>query len=331
MANIHEVVAEHFREPTYYAHLEPRIPTLEKPVIICVDVVGARITKDQNPHLPCRPREIATELVESVRAGATIGHLHVRDENCVALEDPEKNHQVWDMVFSEVEDVVTSNHIMYDRTARGMDMFRGYIDPLTNAGTRDLQVAAVPTTDFSEPRGRLVYTLNDEELVELIDYLEQRGVKPEIQMYAPSSVERIKHSLLDRKEAIKRPIWINAHLGKHHSVPVSYDPWSYIQVITWYQSVRAELAGEDVVLGVYVGGRNWLPLTVLAIMMGADVIRVGMEDSLYTYPHKDELISSNRSVVKKVVRIAKELGRPIASVNDTRSILGITAPEMATV
>ncbi|MEW6601199.1 MAG: 3-keto-5-aminohexanoate cleavage protein, partial [Nitrospirota bacterium] len=313
----------HFSEPTFLAHLEPRITTLEKPLVIGVDVVGARITRPQNPHIPITPEEIAREVVESVHAGATIAHVHVRDKQGFATEEPALNKQVWDIVFNEVgDDIVTSNHIMYDRTVRGLAMFKGYIDPLVEWNPKYLQAAAVVTSDFSEMRGPLAYNISDEELTQLVTYLEERGVKPELQMYAHGSLARIEHALLHGTSMIRRPIWINMHLGKHHSPPVSIDPLSYIEVINWYTYVKAALTKEDVVLGIYVGGRNWLPLTVLAVMMGADVVRVGMEDCLYMYPHKDDLIASNRSTVEKIVAVAEHLGRPVANRAQTRKILG---------
>lgn len=321
---IKEVVSAHFGEPTFFAHLEPKITTLSKPLIIGVDVVGARILRSQNPHIPLTTSEIAKECIESVKAGATIPHIHVRDSKGHATEDPAMNKEVWDKVFDAVgDDIVTSNHIMENRMARGMDMFKGYIDPLVNWNRKYLQVAATVTTDFSEPKGPLAYLLTDAELTELVDYLETRGVKPELQMYGPGSLERIKHALLAKPGQIKRPLWINMHLGKHHSPPLSQDPWSFLQLISWYHHVKAELAHEDVVLGIYVGGRNWLPMTVLAVMLGADVIRVGMEDSLYMYPHKDEIISSNAETVRKIKAICEELGRPVATQAQTRQILGL--------
>ncbi len=325
--NAKEVVSKHFSEPTFLAHLEPRIPTMDKPLIIGVDVVGARILRSQNPSIPLTTKEIADEVIDSVEAGATIPHIHVRDEKGFATEDPAMNREVWDRVFDAVgDDIVTSNHIMHNRLARGLDMFKGYIDPLVEWNPRYLQVAATVTTDFSEPKGPLAYILTDEDLSDLVAYLEARGVKPELQMYAHGSLERIKHALLSKPNRVKRPVWINLHLGKHHSPPLSQDPWSYLQVISWFHHVKAELANEDVVLGVYVGGRNWLPMTVLAAMMGADVVRVGMEDCLYMYPHRDEVIASNADTVRKIKAICEELGRPVATREETRRILGLDTP-----
>jgi 3-keto-5-aminohexanoate cleavage enzyme len=58
----------------------------------------------------------------------------------------------------------------------------------------------------------------------------------------------------------------------------------------------------------------------LAIMMGGHV-RVGMEDNIYL--EKGVLAKSNAELVAKIARIAKELGRRIATPDETREILGL--------
>ena len=68
-------------------------------------------------------------------------------------------------------------------------------------------------------------------------------------------------------------------------------------------------------------GRNWLPTLVEGILNGGGHIRAGMEDSIYMYPHKDDLIKNSVEVVTKVRRIAEELGREIATPNEARKIL----------
>jgi len=74
---------------------------------------------------------------------------------------------------------------------------------------------------------------------------------------------------------------------------------------------------------VCAGGRNWLPFTTLAIMLGFDMVRVGMEDSVYMYPHKDQKIQTTAEAVKVVADIARSLGREIATPDEAREILGI--------
>jgi 3-keto-5-aminohexanoate cleavage enzyme len=58
-------------------------------------------------------------------------------------------------------------------------------------------------------------------------------------------------------------------------------------------------------------------------MMGVDSVRVGMEDHIWMYPHKNELIKSNADETRKIATIARELGREIATPGQARQILGI--------
>ncbi len=59
------------------------------------------------------------------------------------------------------------------------------------------------------------------------------------------------------------------------------------------------------------------------MLMGVDCVRVGMEDHLWMYPHKDEKIKRSADETKKIATIARELGRDIATPNVARKILGI--------
>ena len=54
--------------------------------------------------------------------------------------------------------------------------------------------------------------------------------------------------------------------------------------------------------------------------MGGNV-RVGFEDNLYL--SRGVLAPSNGALVEKVVRLANELGRPIANSDEAREILGL--------
>ena len=84
------------------------------------------------------------------------------------------------------------------------------------------------------------------------------------------------------------------------------------------------------VTGVCAGGRNWLPFTTLAIMLGFDMVRVGMEDSVYLYPHREDKIKTSADVVRKVVNIANELGRELATPAVARQIMGLRIPSRTT-
>ena len=66
-----------------------------------------------------------------------------------------------------------------------------------------------------------------------------------------------------------------------------------------------------------------MPIAFTAIMAGVDIVRVGIEDIYWMYPHRDEVVRSNAEALEKVTTFAKLLGREIASVPKAREILDI--------
>ena len=68
-------------------------------------------------------------------------------------------------------------------------------------------------------------------------------------------------------------------------------------------------------------GPHQLPMTTLAILLGGHV-RVGLEDNVYY--KRGELAKSNAQLVARVVRLAHELGREVATPAQARAMLGIS-------
>jgi 3-keto-5-aminohexanoate cleavage enzyme len=104
-----------------------------------------------------------------------------------------------------------------------------------------------------------------------------------------------------------------------HNTGETYpDPWGLLYVLG-----MMKMMPEETVVGISAGGRNWLALSTFAILIGVDFVRVGMEDHLWMYPHKDEKIEHCADETRKIVTIARELGREIASRQEARRILGM--------
>ena len=71
---------------------------------------------------------------------------------------------------------------------------------------------------------------------------------------------------------------------------------------------------------LFRSGRFELPLAIHAMLMGGNV-RVGLEDNIYY--EKGKLASSNAQLISRIARIAKELGRDIASPEEARKQLNL--------
>ncbi|MFQ5711249.1 MAG: 3-keto-5-aminohexanoate cleavage protein [Candidatus Geothermarchaeales archaeon] len=289
---------------------------MDRKLIINIAPVGNLIVREQNPHIPYSPEEIAKEVIECYREGASIFHIHTRDERGFPDENPQTKKKVMDLIFDECPDMISSLHVIHDRTLDGLDQFKPLIDALHGFGQKYIRLAVTVLDSYTIGPGTVSVSI--ETASDLVRYLEGLGIKPEFQPFQPGTIQHLKDHILDKGVAKLKPYFININMGKHHSPTVNLDPWSYFDLISAFNQLP-----RDSVKGLSVGGRNWLPITVLAIMLGIDVVRIGMEDTLWMYPHKDEIIERNVDVVRKIVSIAEELGREIATPKAARKILGI--------
>ena len=78
---------------------------------------------------------------------------------------------------------------------------------------------------------------------------------------------------------------------------------------------------ESIII-VCASGRASTYLAVMAMLLGLH-IRVGMEDTVWEFPHKDTLIKSNAECFRKYKLIAQLLGREVADGNEYRKLIGL--------
>jgi len=295
--------------------LEPKINTMNKKLIINVAPTGALISRKQNPSQPINAEEIAKEAIESYKAGASIFHVHCRD-NGKSTFQPELYKKTMDLVFEKAPDMVTNICTVVSPTHEGAKWrIKPLIDPLLKYGPKYCEIAAINPVPMAI--GQFILIASPLGIQEECKYMQDNGVKPVIGAYSVPAIETIKHALIDTGIA-KKPYYIGVLAGIHNAMPSTPDPEGLLGLIHTLRYLP-----PDTVWEACVGGRNWLPLTVAAIIAGADFVRVGMEDTVHVYPHRDDMITSCGQLVKKIATIAREMGREIATPDEARKILGI--------
>lgn len=298
---------------------EPRQKAMDKKLIINVAPTGAFTTREQNPYHPVTTQEIVDTVVESYEAGASVWHVHVRDKDGLTTKDPRDFKRTIEMVLERCPDIITSVIPYSNVTSQGVDQIKPMVDYLTEAGPEYMRTAVllIQTMSFSE---KYAFIVNEPLLRGVVEYLEAKGVKPEFQVHSYGGMRDVCDWILPKGIASK-PYLFNIMAGFHgfsHGSPPGPDPWNYIYVMTMQQMVP----GHSVV-GACCGGHNWLPFANLAMILGFDLVRIGMEDAVYMYPHKEEKITRCADVVRKVAAIARELGRQIATPSEARQIMGL--------
>lgn len=270
------------------------------------------------PPVPTTEQQQVDSHVEAIEAGAACIHLHPRDSNPEAspLFEPEACARIFDKIF-ERKDAITLQHTWKMKENNLIDyVVEGEAFLRLGNGNRYVQGAVVlwPPTDAYPPN----YT---SEVQRGVKFMLENKIKPIHKLRSQYAVRKMKRTLIDT--GIEPPPYILVHdMGHPFGWPMDQDPWWSIDMIASLMQTKQRI--PECVLGVYSGGRNWFPIVCSAILAGVDIVRVGIEDIYWMYPHRDEVVQSNIEVVKKVTAFAKLAGREIADVAKAREILDIT-------
>lgn len=266
-------------------------------LIITAAICGAEVTKENNPNIPYTVEEIGREAESAYKAGASIIHLHVREDDGTPTQDKERFRVCIEEIKKRCPDVI--------------------IQPSTGGavGMSD-EERLQPVELFPEMATLDCGTLNfggDEIFVNTENTIKnfgkvmiEKGVKPEIEVFDKGMID---YAIRFAKEGyILEPMHFDFVLGVQMAATAR-------DLAFMVDSIPA--GSTWTVAGV---GRHEMPMAAMGIAMGGHV-RVGFEDNVYL--SKGVLAKSNGELVEKVVRIAKELGREIATPDEARKILGL--------
>ncbi|SIS20574.1 BKACE family enzyme [Natronorubrum thiooxidans] len=274
----------------------------DRKLIISVATTGGHHGKEANPNLPLEPEEIARDIRECEKAGASIVHLHARTDDGETTKDLERYQAMRDAIDEHCDDIIvnftTGGGGVYSREER--------IAPILETEPRpEMATVDIGPMNFGQTRTAINPREQNEEYAER---MREAGVKPELEIFNPGHIPEMQH-LID-EDLLEEPYWCTLILGMQTGTPAH--PRNLINLV--------DNIPDPVEWQALAVGRHQLPLTTMAITLGGHV-RVGMEDNIYY--RKDELAESNAQLVRRIARIAGELERPIASPAETREMLGI--------
>ncbi len=329
-------IEEEMQELADHVLLDPPLPTMGGKLIIeagtpghSPSVLWQKVGVDNMP--PYSMEDQAQAIIACARAGAAAVHTHPRDpgnpynyEAAVGRAmAPELLKDLLDRVYNET-DIVPLGHAWHPKDWEALAE-ADFITPTQElleigGGNRYIQGNVVPTWIFPMSRRGLLSTwFTAASMQRGVAWLEEHNVKPCIALHL-EHLDWVKAVLLDSGVLRTRP-HINIQEGKHGVNRSLADPMAHQNIIPSIETVRRLV--PDCTLGLHAGGRNWLPMTVMGIMLGVDLVRVGIEDQFWAYPHRDEPIRHPAEAVARVARIAEALGREIATPPEAREILGI--------
>ena len=272
---------------------------LSQPVIISAALTGSWPTKADNPAVPITEEEIAEAAVAAHKAGAAIVHLHVRNDQGKVTCDPARYAKARDLIRAAGSDVIIN---MSTGGGAGQTTDEQRMEPVSLKP--EIASFDCGSTNF----GKTVFINSPSFLDELAKRMLENNVLPEIECFEPGHVANAIRLIDEGK--IKPPFWFQVVLNLRGA-----SPGTVKQLLN-----MVEMLPAGAMWSVCAIGRAQLPINVAALAMGGHV-RTGLEDNIFY--HKGQLAESNAQLVARLARIANEIGRPVATSAEARTMLGL--------
>lgn len=271
-------------------------------LIIKLAPTGMIPLKEDTPHVPITPEEIASDTYKAYKLGASVVHVHARDDN----GRPTYKKEVFEVIFSKIREQCPDIIICATTSGRVYPQVEHRSDVLNMRP----EMASLTAGSLNFPNYPSVNPM--ETIKGLATMMMDRGILPELEIFEPGFINTAKY--LARKSYLKQPLHFNLLLGSLGSIPADMRDLVYL----------VESLPKNCTWSATGIGRFQTQINVAAILMGGHV-RVGIEDSIY-YDYPQKKLATNEDLVKRIVRIAEDLGRDIATPDEAREILGINRP-----
>ena len=272
-------------------------------VILTVACTGAWPKKSDTPYVPLTPQEEADDIVRCWEAGASIAHIHVRDDAGNPSMSLDKFAETVDLVRSRCDIVLnltTSGGLGLSDDER-MKPFQALRPEMASfdAGTMNW---AHTTVFENSPKflERLAVSMNE------------CGVKPEFEIFDAGMIHNV---LYYRKKGLIQDVpHFQFVLGAPGGLPAE------VKSMMFLLETCKENLGSNFTWSAFGIGRGHLPILFAALSLGGHV-RVGMEDNIFY--RKGQLAKSNAEFVERTKRTVAELEKSIATPEEARSMLGL--------
>ena len=273
------------------------------PLIINVALTGMVPTKISTPYVPTSVDEIIEDAIKVHDAGAQIVHIHARDKD--NLPTPETSY--YEKIISSLHRVRPELLCCVTTSGRNWSDFERRAEVLYLTGHAKPDMASLTLGSVNFLTGPSVSSINTIERLAMV--MKEQGIKPELEVLDSGMVNIAKY--LERHEIIHGKKYFNIILGNINTAPATIGSLSSL----------VEALPDNSTWAAAGLGHFQLPMNTAAMIAGGHV-RVGIEDSIY-YDYDREILASNERLVERIVRIADELQRPLASPHEVRGILGI--------
>ncbi|WP_132255825.1 3-keto-5-aminohexanoate cleavage protein [Methylobacterium segetis] len=276
---------------------------MSKPVVIAVAITGSVPRKADNPALPVTVAEQIESTHEAFEAGASLAHIHVRNDDESPSSDPDRFAAVQEGLRRHCPGLI----VQFSTGGRGRDPgARGL--PLKHRP----DMASLSTGSVNFPT--IVYENHTGLVTDLAARMREFGVRPEIEIFDLSHLHGAKR-LVEAGLIDERP-HVQFVLGVQNAMPAE-EPLLDILLGELRRILpRATWTAAGI-------GRQQAVVMDWALARGADAVRTGLEDNIRIT--KDRLAASNAELVGLAVEAIARHGRRPATPAEARAALALPA------
>jgi 3-keto-5-aminohexanoate cleavage enzyme len=266
-------------------------------LVITAAICGAEVSKDHHPSVPYTIAEIAEEAYLAKQAGASIIHLHVREDDGTPTQSKKRFEAAIKAIKDKCGDI-----IIQPSTGGAVGMSNDErLQPVEL--NPEMCTLDCGTLNFG---GDEIFKNTESDIMYFAQKIYEHNVFPELECFGKMHVDHILK--LHKEGIIKAPLHFSFVLGTRAGQTGTKRDFHFLR----------ESLPKDATYTVTGIGRFEMPLAELAIMYGGHV-RVGLEDNIYI--EKGVLADGNKGLVEHVVQLAKKHNRAIASVEEARQII----------
>lgn len=278
---------------------------LSKKRIITVATTGAWPTKENNPNVPLQPDEIAEDIYQCWKLGASVAHIHVRDE--------EGHDSMKVETFKAVIDNLKGGHpdcdIVLNLTAAG-GIANSEEDRMAPFKTLKPEMASFDCGTMNWMHMG-VFNNNPNFLMTMGTAMQEAGVKPEVEVFDIGMIYEAQWFL--KKGYLKAPVHFQFCMGCAGGIPATAE-----NVILMRNALREAIPNST--WSAFGVGKGAMEVMYTAIAAGGN-IRVGMEDNVVY--KQGQLAESNMQLIERAVRAVEDFGCEAATPDEARVILGL--------
>ncbi|MFB9686788.1 3-keto-5-aminohexanoate cleavage protein [Amycolatopsis plumensis] len=269
-------------------------------VVITVAPTGPIATRADNPNLPTQPDEIAAAVERAYHLGASVAHVHLRDERDRPTADLDIARRTMDLIAERCPILI--------QLSTGVGLSVPFEEREKLVELRPRMATLNPCTmSFGDGEFR-----NPPDGVRrLAARMKELGVVPELEIYDTGHLDACLR--LRDEGLLDEPLQFSIVLGVRGGAAATPE-----NLLTLVRRLP-----EGAIWQIIAIGKANLNLTAMAMAMGGNA-RAGMEDTLYL--RKGELTPGNDPLVARVAALARSLDRSVATVEETAAMLKLASP-----